>query len=140
MKTFACLTLFAILCSCSATEFREPHEYSIWQAGNLKAFSFYASGKAKHSPLCPQIGSVAKIHIVGGKTRSADILLFENGGYRPKNLGYVAKDVPLDGEIVMKFKVWDELPPGKKYNLIFNPKLESGPATTAFSHEFTIAP
>lgn len=53
-------------------------------------------------------------------------------------MGYVAKDIKLDGEHVLKFKVWDELPPDNTYQLAFIPKLDCGPATTAFSHMLTI--
>ena len=55
-----------------------------------------------------------------------------------KNLGYLAKDFNYRDELVLDFKVWDELPTGNTYQLGFYPRLNSGMATTAFSQVFTV--
>ncbi|KAG2209656.1 hypothetical protein INT45_008921 [Circinella minor] len=74
----------------------------------------------------------------GGNCTSADLGLMDTGGYMVKNLGYLAKDFNYMDELVFEFKVWDELPTGNTYQLVFYPRLDSGMATTAFSQVFTV--
>ncbi|KAI7847341.1 hypothetical protein BDC45DRAFT_526264 [Circinella umbellata] len=112
-------TLLTILSMCivstQATYFMLPSQFEQWETGTK-----------------------VKIHLKGGNCTSADLGLMDTGGYMVKNLGYLAKDFDYMEELVFEFKVWDELPTGNTYQLVFYPRLDSGMATTAFSQVFTV--
>ncbi|KAL0096308.1 hypothetical protein J3Q64DRAFT_1707088, partial [Phycomyces blakesleeanus] len=100
---------------CSATHFIEPGRFTVWETG-----------------------STVEIKLAKGYASTGSVHLSNNGGFLPKNLGYVVKDTAFEGHTVYKFKVWDELPEDKTYQLSFNPGTESGNATNAISPLFTI--
>lgn len=83
-------------------------------------------------------GGKGWFHLVGESCKSGSIKLIDSGGFAPKNLGYVAKDVDITGDDAFEFDIWDELPAGDTYQLGFYPNLDCGKATTAFSYYFTI--
>lgn len=84
------------------------------------------------------IGEKGLFRLVGESCKSGSIKLIDSGGFAPKNLGYVAKDVDITGDDAFEFDIWDELPAGETYQLGFYPNLDCGKATTAFSYYFTI--
>ncbi|KAI9022912.1 hypothetical protein CLU79DRAFT_845704 [Phycomyces nitens] len=100
---------------CSATHFTEPGAFTVWETG-----------------------STVEIKLVKGYASTGNVHLVNNGGFLPKNLGYIVKDTEHKGHTVFKFRVWDELPEDKTYQLSFNPGTESGNATNAISPLFTI--
>ncbi|KAF7724078.1 hypothetical protein EC973_001411 [Apophysomyces ossiformis] len=101
----------------SQTYFVTPDTWTIWKPGQKVA-----------------------IRLAEGYAEKADVQLIENGGFFPRDLGLIAKDVELDERQTLIFNVWDWLLPSKTYQLAFHPRTDNGNASTAFSQYFSIEP